>query len=111
MNSPSTDPTFGSAPLHAMHVVPRPEMAGAKLAVRVGGTLYVSPAMWDLLRHADAAELIRLAVDIRSLDFTHAAPLFGAGKRIPFLALTAAGVPPCSTASSTAPNSSPPPSG
>lgn len=35
-----------------------PHMVGAKTAVQYGtGPVYVSPAQFDLLRHADAAEL------------------------------------------------------
>ena len=37
-----------------------PWMVGAKVAVQKGATLFVSPAMWELVRHADGDELQRL---------------------------------------------------
>lgn len=35
-------------------------LAGSKKAVEMGGTIFVSPAMYDLLSHADEVELRRL---------------------------------------------------
>lgn len=40
-------------PLHAFDVRVVTYLAGSKVAHRVGTTIYVSPAMWDLMSHAD----------------------------------------------------------
>ncbi|HUT88698.1 MAG TPA: hypothetical protein VMY37_04330 [Thermoguttaceae bacterium] len=45
-----------------------PWLEGMKKAVRFGETIYVSPAMWDLLSHANPAELEHLVANIPVLD-------------------------------------------
>ena len=43
-------------------------LRGSKRAVKSGDTIYVSPAMYDLIRHAEGEELRRLLVSIPLLD-------------------------------------------
>lgn len=46
-----------------------PALIGGKRAVRFGGgPIHVSPAMYDLMRHADPAELRRLMESIEVLN-------------------------------------------
>ncbi len=58
----------------SVHVVSH--MVGMKKAVRQGDRLYVSPAMWDLLSHAEGAELERLLAAIPCTEI----PEFDLGK-------------------------------
>ena len=51
-------------------------MAGMKKAVRQGGKLYVSPAMYDLISHAEGDELERLLSAIPCTEI----PEFDLGK-------------------------------
>jgi hypothetical protein len=43
-------------------------LAGSKRAFKQGGTVYVSPAMYDLIRNADEAELRHLLANIRLVE-------------------------------------------
>lgn len=54
MNDPPNPTTVG--PVNGYTVTVRDSLAGAKNAVRYGDTLYVSPAMWELLRFAEGPE-------------------------------------------------------
>lgn len=54
-------------PLFGLAVEVATSLAGSKRAVRMGRTLYVSPAMYDLIRHAEWAELERLLAAIPCL--------------------------------------------
>lgn len=57
-------------PLAGVEIRVSPALAGQKHALRFGdGPIYVSPAMYDLIRHADPDELRRLleAIHVRNL--------------------------------------------
>lgn len=62
--------TDNPRPLSSLELVVSESMRGSKRAVRVGNTIYVSPAMYDLIRHADQDELRRLLGQIPMLDFS-----------------------------------------
>ena len=53
-----------------INVVVAAYLAGGKKAVLSNGTLYVSPAMFDLIRHANRAELQRVmaAIDVVEIN-------------------------------------------
>lgn len=55
-------------PLHALPIAVSTHMAGTKKAVKMNGTVYVSPAMHDLIRHAEGDELRRILEAIPLLD-------------------------------------------
>jgi hypothetical protein len=55
-------------PLVDLEVEVSSVLIGSKRAVRVGGRLYVSPAMFDLMRHATPEELPRL---LRAISVLH----------------------------------------
>lgn len=55
---------LGRSNLAALAVEVSPVMCGAKKAVQSGNTLYVSPAMFHLLSHADQKELQELVETI-----------------------------------------------
>jgi hypothetical protein len=48
-------PDFGS-----LYVFVARDLTGSRRAIRQGKSIYVSPAMFDLMKHADADELKRL---------------------------------------------------
>lgn len=54
--------------LFSLSIQESPVLAGGKRAVRMGNTLYVSPAMFDLMRHANPEELRRLMESIEMID-------------------------------------------
>jgi hypothetical protein len=62
---------FNLPPLHALEIVVGPHLKGSKRAVRFGteARVHVSPAMYDLIRHANAEELKALmgAIEIVNL--------------------------------------------
>ena len=51
-------------PLSGIPIVECPSMVGQKKAVRMNGTIYLSPAMMDLVRHTEGDELERLLAAI-----------------------------------------------
>jgi hypothetical protein len=66
-----TDPLFGFAVQECRW------MAGSKKALRVGRTIYVSPAMMDLIRHAEGDELRRLLGSIPLVEIREPPSVFG----------------------------------
>ena len=50
-------------------------MKGCKKAVKANGKIYLSPAMMDLVKHADEDELQHLLANIPLLDFGDFDPL------------------------------------
>jgi hypothetical protein len=59
---------FPVGPLDGFRVVKSDIMTGAKKAVRVGDTIYVSPAMFDLMSHSSEEELRHLLANIPLLN-------------------------------------------
>lgn len=59
----------GALPLDGFRVQVSEHMVGAKLAVRIGDTIHVSPAMWALMDGASPEELERLLAAIPLLAF------------------------------------------
>jgi hypothetical protein len=63
------------SPLFGFEIRVADYLKGSKKAVRQGNTIFVSPAMWDLMKHAsDQAELEHLLskielVEIPKMDF------------------------------------------
>jgi hypothetical protein len=55
-------------PLHGYRVAVSSALVGSKRAIRMGDTIYVSPAMYDLMKHADQEELQRLLAAIPLLE-------------------------------------------
>jgi hypothetical protein len=51
-------------PLSGLRLAVSPGLAGSKRALLVGDTIYLSPAMHDLLTHAEGEELMRLCMAI-----------------------------------------------
>lgn len=65
---------YGLPPLHALEIVVAPHLKGSKRAVRFGAEarIHVSPAMYDLIRHANAEELATL---MRAIEIVNLPPL------------------------------------
>jgi hypothetical protein len=63
-------------PLDGFDVQASASLAGSKRAVRMGRTIYVSPAMYDLICHAKGAELERLLGAIRCLKLPEPPSIF-----------------------------------
>ncbi len=60
-------------PLHAMEVAVSTHLAGSKFAYQFGnGPVYVSPAMYDLMKHATPKELETL---LKSIHIKHLPPM------------------------------------
>jgi len=60
-------------PLHALEIVVSKHLAGSKLAYQFGnGPVYVSPAMFDLMKHATPDELETL---LKSIRIKHLPPM------------------------------------
>jgi len=51
-----------------LRVAPRDALAGSKRAVKMGSTVYVSRAMFELMRHADERELRLLLEKIELVE-------------------------------------------
>ena len=64
------------SPLHGFRVAVSSALAGRKFAIKQGDTVYVSPAMYDLMSHADEAELERLLGAIRVIEIPELTSLF-----------------------------------
>ena len=58
-------------------LVRSPWLVGSKVAWKRGARLYVSPAMWDLLTHAEGEELMRLLTRIRYVEIPEGPPAYG----------------------------------
>jgi hypothetical protein len=65
------DPLFGFAVQECRWMV------GMKKALRVGRTIYISPAMMDLIRHAEGDELRRLLGSIPMVEIPEPPSMFG----------------------------------
>lgn len=55
-------------PLDSFEIVVDQHMAGMKKAVKMGNKIVVSPAMYDLIKHADQKELEHLLKNIPLID-------------------------------------------
>lgn len=56
--TPGAFPSYGYGPLHGLEIKVSSYLAGCKHALQFGnGPVYVSPAMYDLIRNADEQEL------------------------------------------------------
>ena len=56
--------------LDALEIVVSSHLAGQKRAVKIGDRLHVSPAMFDLMKHASKDELEHLLRSIGLIDLT-----------------------------------------
>ena len=56
------------SPLYGFKIQSNIYMAGSKKAIRQGDTIHVSPAMYDLISHAEGEELNRLLESIPLLN-------------------------------------------
>lgn len=63
--------------LLGLQIIPREALVGSKLAVRIGGDLFVSPAMMSLMRNSTPEELQRLLMAIRVLDLGESTTFLG----------------------------------
>lgn len=51
-------------------------LTGSKRAFREGNRIYVSPAMWELLTHAEGEELMRLLRAIEYVELPESLPRY-----------------------------------
>lgn len=69
--TPALNPMFG------LSVQVSQSLAGSKKAIRQGNTVYVSPAMHDLMKHADQDELRLLLEKIEMVTIPEMPSMFG----------------------------------
>lgn len=55
-------------PISGVPVKVNPALSGSKNAVSIAGEIHVSPAMFELMRHAEGDELRRLLEAIKVID-------------------------------------------